>query len=205
MQTNNTSTIGQVQQLIDDLKNQEKLEQGNVKQLSLTKLQELMSKYPEQRFFKEMIGALSHLVEQTLQVYSKKVVECEQYLASNLEQKKGELINWKIVQEVLKSNADGTLGRQLSLNERIRLLYLYARSLSSIGGISMDELNIRFEEADIPDDYIPVLSNMDFLGTPIIAQSGSWAKFKEQNRDWKQELSCEFIRKVRFPTIFSVM
>ena len=48
----------------------------------------------------------------------------------------------------------------------------------------------RFEEAEVPDDFIPVLSNMSFLATPIIAQSGQWAAFKEQVRDWRTEESC---------------
>ena len=60
----------------------------------------------------------------------------------------------------------------------------------------MEELGIRFEEAEIPEDYIPVLSNMDFLGTPMIAQSGQWGSFRDQNRDWRQEMSCEYQGKV---------
>ena len=69
-----------------------------------------MSKYPEQRSFRETIGGLSHLVESTIQLYCKDVIECEQYLACNLEQKPDEFRNWQIVQDVLKSNKEGKLG-----------------------------------------------------------------------------------------------
>ncbi|XP_063720125.1 syntaxin-binding protein 1-like [Symsagittifera roscoffensis] len=170
---------------IDALQNQEQLEHGKVKDLDLTKLNQMMKMYPEQQKKKAQIGALSYVLDATLQSFAREQIECEQTLATNCSKKPKEGRNWKLVSELLKKDAKGELNNALTIHEKIRLLILYARSKATVNGLSLRELKSRMLECDVTVEYLTIITNLCYMGVPILNQDSQWENYEDQARDWR--------------------
>ncbi|XP_075260766.1 syntaxin-binding protein 1-like isoform X2 [Convolutriloba macropyga] len=174
-----------IHNLILDIKQQRQLEAGKVQDLTLTELKELMKRYPEQRKLKKQVGALSSLLEAVLDGFALEQIKCEQTLATNCSKKPKDNKNWKVVSELLKQNSKGELNNALNMHEKLRLLILYARSKATIQGISFRELKSRLKESDIPQEFGTIVTNLTYMGVPVVQNDSQWDKYQDQNRYWK--------------------
>ena len=84
-------------------------------------------------------GALSYVLHQTLNNFAREQIECEQVLATQCG-KKFKDRNWKLVRDLLQKDENGQLNNSLTVHEKIRILYLFARSKAACGGITIKEL-----------------------------------------------------------------
>ena len=142
-----------VSETIDHFMSGQMLQAGKTKDLTFNQFRDLIKMYPIQRKRTDAYVGLSYLLNETLAQYTIELVQVEQHLASKM-LTSANSVDWSVESELLELNNTHQLNKPLSIYDKIRLFYLYARSKFSQSGLVYAELEKAFESMQVPTEYM---------------------------------------------------